>query len=110
MHHCDGIEVIFTGYGCLRRIIKLTNPLHSYVTACAWIKADKHLVSSYSNRVIVATMYNFTQAISHFLTDAESQYTTIELEMLAVCLAVTKCKVFLAGLQQFSVITLIIIH
>ena len=42
---------------------------------------------------------------SRFLSDAESRYATIELELLAVVWAVTKCKVFLAGLQHFYIIT-----
>ena len=51
------------------------------------------------------TTWNLIQAGSHFLTDTESRYVTIELEMLAVCWAVMKCNLFLAGLQHFSVIT-----
>lgn len=50
-------------------------------------------------------MWNLVQAGSRFLTDAESRYAVIELEMLAVCWAVMKCKLFLTGLQHFSVIT-----
>ena len=45
------------------------------------------------------------QAGSRFLSDAESRYAVIELEMLAVTWAITKCKLFLAGLPQFTVIT-----
>ena len=45
------------------------------------------------------------QAESRFLLEAESRYATIELELLAVAWAITKCKVFLAGLQHFSVVT-----
>ena len=51
------------------------------------------------------TTSNLIQGSSHFLTDTESRYATIELEMLAVCWAVIKCNLFLAGLQHFSVIT-----
>ena len=40
-----------------------------------------------------------------FLTDTETRYAVIELEMLAVCWAVSKCKRFLSGLQYFTVIT-----
>ena len=40
-----------------------------------------------------------------FLTDTESWYATIKLEMLAVCWAVIKSNLFLAGLQHFSIIT-----
>ena len=49
--------------------------------------------------------WNFIQAGSRFLNYAESWHTSIELEMLAVCWAVMKCKLFLAGLQHLSIIT-----
>jgi len=45
------------------------------------------------------------QAGSQFLSDAESRYATIELELLAVMWAITKCRVFLADLQHFLVVT-----
>ena len=45
------------------------------------------------------------QAGSRFLSDTETRYAVIELEMLAVCWAITKCRVFLAGLQHFHVAT-----
>ena len=45
------------------------------------------------------------QAGSRFLSDAESRYATIELELLAVTWAITKCKIFLAGLQHFYIIS-----
>ena len=40
------------------------------------------------------------QAGSRFLTDAESRYATIELELLAVAWAVRKCRLFLIGLPH----------
>ena len=43
------------------------------------------------------------QAGSRFLSDAESRYAIIELEMLAVSWAVSKCR--LAGLPHFQVVT-----
>ena len=49
--------------------------------------------------------WNLIQAGSRFLTGTESRYAVIELEMLAVCWAIQKCKLFLTGLQHFSVIT-----
>ena len=49
--------------------------------------------------------WKLVQAGSRFLSDAESRYTIIELEMLAIAWAVTKCNIFLAGLQQFLMIT-----
>lgn len=45
------------------------------------------------------------QAGSRFLTDTESRYAVIELEMLAVAWATSKCRVFLAGLPCFEVVT-----
>ena len=49
--------------------------------------------------------WTLVQAGSRFLSDAESRYATIELEMLVVCWATLKCKIFLSGLQHFVVIT-----
>ena len=49
--------------------------------------------------------WSLVQAGSRFLSDAESCYAIIELELLAVAWAVAKCNMFLAGLQQFSVVT-----
>ena len=45
------------------------------------------------------------QTGSRFLTDAESRYAVIELEMLGVAWAIQKCKYFLSGMQHFHVIT-----
>jgi len=45
------------------------------------------------------------QAGSRFLSTAESRYAIIELEMLAVVWAASKCKLFLTGMQHFQVIT-----
>ena len=42
---------------------------------------------------------------SRFLSDTESRYAIIELEMLAVCWAIQRCHLFLAGLQHFQVVT-----
>ena len=49
--------------------------------------------------------WTLVQAGPHFLTPMESRYAVIELELLAVTWAVLKCKIFLAGLQQFQIIT-----
>ena len=49
--------------------------------------------------------WTLVHAGSRFLSDAESRYAIIELEMLAVAWAMTKCKVFLAGLPRFTVVT-----
>ena len=45
------------------------------------------------------------QAGSRFLSDAETRYAVIELELLAVTWAIIKCKMFLAGLPHFTIIT-----
>ena len=42
---------------------------------------------------------------SRFLTDAESRYATIELEMLAVAWAIKKCRLYLFGLPHFTLMT-----
>ena len=49
--------------------------------------------------------WTLVQAGSRFLSDTETRYAVIELEMLAVCWAITKCRLFLAGLQHFHVAT-----
>ena len=49
--------------------------------------------------------WHLVQAGSRCLTDAESRYAVIKLELLAVTWAVWKCRVFLMGMQQFDVIT-----
>ena len=45
------------------------------------------------------------QCGSRFLTDAETRYATIELELLAVCWAMSKCRLYLIGLQNFTLMT-----
>ena len=45
------------------------------------------------------------QCGSRFLSDTEARYATIELELLAVVWAVSKCKVYLIGLQHFTLVT-----
>ncbi|XP_064105993.1 uncharacterized protein LOC135215363 [Macrobrachium nipponense] len=45
------------------------------------------------------------QCGSRFLADAETRYATIELEMLAVVWAMSKCRLYLAGLQNFTLMT-----
>ena len=52
-----------------------------------------------------AGQWNLVQAGSHFLTPAESRYAVIELELLAIAWAVTKCHVFLGGMQNFQIVT-----
>jgi len=45
--------------------------------------------------------WNLVQAGSRFLSDEETRYAVIELEMLAVCWAVTKCRVFWQACRIF---------
>ena len=45
------------------------------------------------------------QTGSRFLTDAESRYAVIELEMLGVAWSILKCKYFLNGLKHFEIVT-----
>ena len=49
--------------------------------------------------------WTLVQAGSRFLSEAESRYAIIELEMLAVSWAINKCRVFLAGLPHFAILT-----
>ena len=52
-----------------------------------------------------AGRWTLIQAGSRFLSSAESRYAIVELELLAVTWAVSKCKIFLMGLQHFQVVT-----
>lgn len=45
------------------------------------------------------------QCGSRFLADAETRYATIELELLAVVWAMSKCRLYLIGLQHFTLMT-----
>ena len=45
------------------------------------------------------------QAGSRFLTETESHYAVIELELLAIGWAASKCRLFLARLQHLTVLT-----
>ncbi|XP_064083925.1 uncharacterized protein K02A2.6-like [Macrobrachium nipponense] len=45
------------------------------------------------------------QCGSRFLTDTETRYANIELELLAVTWAVAKCRLYLSGLQHFTLMT-----
>ena len=49
--------------------------------------------------------WKLIQAGSRFLTDTETRYAVIELELLAVAWATKKCRIFLSGLPMFTVIT-----
>ena len=50
------------------------------------------------------TDWRLVQCGSRFLTDTESRYAVIELELTAVLWACKKCHVFLAGLPHFDVV------
>ena len=49
--------------------------------------------------------WRLIQCGSRFLSDVESRYAICEIEMLAVAWACRKCKLYLAGMQQFEVVT-----
>ena len=49
--------------------------------------------------------WRLVQCGSRFLSDTESRYAAIELELLAVTWAVRKCHLFLAGLPSFEILT-----
>ena len=53
----------------------------------------------------VDRQWSLIQAGSRFLTETESHYAVIELELLAISWAVSKCRLFLTGLQHFTVLT-----
>ncbi|XP_068239977.1 uncharacterized protein [Palaemon carinicauda] len=48
--------------------------------------------------------WKLIQCGSRFLTDAETRYAVIEIEMAAVLWAVRKCSVYLAGLPYFALV------
>ena len=49
--------------------------------------------------------WRLIQCGSRFVTDTESRYAVIELEMTAICWAVRKNHLYLAGLKDFDIIT-----
>lgn len=49
--------------------------------------------------------FRLIQCGSRFLTDTETRYATIKLELLAIVWAMKKCKFYLTGLQHFSLVT-----
>ena len=49
--------------------------------------------------------WKLIQCGSKFLTPTETRYATIELEMLAILWAIKKCRLYLLGLQHFTVAT-----
>ena len=52
-----------------------------------------------------ADTWTLVQAGSRFLSDMESRYVIIELEMLAVAWGIAKCRLFLAGIPHFQLVT-----
>ena len=46
--------------------------------------------------------WRLVQAGSRFLSDAETRYAMIELELLAILWTVEKCRIFLEGLPRFE--------
>ncbi|XP_043234951.1 uncharacterized protein K02A2.6-like [Amphibalanus amphitrite] len=52
-----------------------------------------------------AGRWRLIQCGSRFLSDAESRYAVIELELLALAWACKKCSIYLGGMQRFEVLT-----
>ena len=67
--------------------------------------ASTHGIGLVLQQQTPAGAWVLVQAGSRFLTTGESRYAIIELEMLAVVWAASKCKIFLTGLQKFQIIT-----
>ncbi|PAA65850.1 hypothetical protein BOX15_Mlig025290g1 [Macrostomum lignano] len=49
--------------------------------------------------------WRVVQAGSRFISETESRYAMIELELLAVVWATQKCRLFLEGLHEFEIVT-----
>lgn len=49
--------------------------------------------------------WRMVQAGSRFITETESRYAMIEIELLGIVWAVKKCRIFLQGLPHFEVVT-----
>ena len=64
------------------------------------MQANKNLDLSYSSKAMTSH-----GILSKLGLVTGSRYVVIKLEMLAVCWAIQKCKLFLIGLEHFSVIT-----
>ena len=52
-----------------------------------------------------AGRWRLIQCGSRFLSETESRYAVIELELLALAWACRKCSIYLSGMQQFEVMT-----
>ena len=52
-----------------------------------------------------AGRWRLIQCGSRFLSDTESRYAVIELELLALAWACKKCSIYLSGMQRFEVMT-----
>ena len=49
--------------------------------------------------------WKLIQCGSRFLTDTESRYSMVELELLAIVWATKKCRLYLQGHSEYNVIT-----
>ena len=49
--------------------------------------------------------WHLIQCGSRFVTETETRYAVIEVEMLAIVWAIKKCSIYLQGMQKFEVIT-----
>ena len=52
-----------------------------------------------------AGTWRLIQCGSRFLTETETRYAVIEVEMLAIVWAIRKCYIYLQGMQKFEVVT-----
>ena len=52
-----------------------------------------------------AGTWSMVQAGSRFLTETESRYAMIEIELLGIVWATKKCRIFLDGLSHFEIVT-----
>ncbi|XP_068235531.1 uncharacterized protein [Palaemon carinicauda] len=78
----------------------LMSPKRAFTDASRLYGIGYALLQDHSNGRL-----RLVQCGSRFLTDAESRYATIELELLAVVWAMSKCRLYLAGLQHFTLMT-----
>ena len=67
--------------------------------------ASRHGIRFILQQQTPAEEWTLAHAGSRFLSDAESRYAVIELELPAVAWAMLKCKIFLTGINNFTIIT-----
>ena len=78
------------------------NLTHAKKLAYVWTPAVKVWGSSSNKRQVVNSPWSRQALVS---CQTQSWYAIIELELLAVAWAITRCNIFLAGLPHFTVVT-----